>query len=249
MIDLGLTRKIAIVTGAGRGIGAAIVRNLHAAGCIVHATDLEIAGVEALADALGSRVHARQMDVRDPVAVRDAMAAIVDRCGRIDIQVNNAGLIATGMALETSEEQWDALLRTNMTGIFHCAKAVAPVMREHGGSIVNIASISAFKGGGTFGNVWYGATKAGVVAMTKGLARELGPWGVRVNAVAPSVAETEMVARQLTPEVRDRITPGFPLRRLASVDDVAHAVLFFASDLASFVTGETLAVDGGLLKT
>ena len=142
------------------------------------------------------------------------------------------------------------MVAVNLTGIFNCVQAVAPTMvTRRRGVILNIASVAAAKGGGSFGNVWYGATKAGVVALTKGLARELGPHNVRVNAIAPSAIETDMIKDALTPQIRASVLTRFPLGRLATADDVAHLAVYLASDLASFVTGETIAVDGGFLKT
>jgi 3-oxoacyl-[acyl-carrier protein] reductase len=138
----------------------------------------------------------------------------------------------------------------NVTGVFNCVQAAVPAMRGRAGAaILNIASVSHEKGGGAIGNVWYGTTKAAVVAMTRGLARELGPAGVRVNAIAPAVLETDMVRGQLTPELRARVVSRIPLGRLASAEDVAKLALFLCSEAASFITGETVAVDGGFLRT
>jgi 3-oxoacyl-[acyl-carrier protein] reductase len=142
------------------------------------------------------------------------------------------------------------MVAVNLTGIFNCVQAAAPAMiAKRRGVIINLASVAAAKGGGSFGNVWYGATKAGVVALTKGLARELGPHNVRVNAIAPSAIDTDMLKGVLTPQVRASVIAHFPLGRLASADDVANLAVYLASDLASFITGETVAVDGGFLKT
>jgi 3-oxoacyl-[acyl-carrier protein] reductase len=174
----------------------------------------------------------------------------VKRIGAIDILVNNAGLLARGPFDETTGEQWDRLVAVNLTGVFNCVQAVVPAMRgRRGASIINIASVSAEKGGGAMGNVWYGTTKAGVVAITKGLGRELGPQGIRVNAIAPGVIETDMVREHLSPELREKVLARFPLGRFATVEEVAQVALFLASDAASFVTGETIAVDGGFLRT
>ena len=170
--------------------------------------------------------------------------------GGLDILVNNAGLLATGPFDSTTGEAWDDLVAVNLTGIYNCVQAAVPALRRRGkGSIINIASVSHEKGGGAFGNVWYGATKAGVVAMTRGLGRELGPFGIRVNAIAPAVVATDMVRSLLTPEVRARILARIPLGRLAEEDDVARLAVFLASDWSEFITGETIAVDGGFLRT
>ncbi len=224
--------KVALVTGAARGIGAAMADAFEWEGCSVHRIDLKDVSLK--------------VDITD----RTALGAAVERIGPIDILVNNAGLLARGPFDETTGEQWDRLVAVNLTGVFNCVQAVVPAMRgRRGASIVNIASVSAEKGGGAMGNVWYGATKAGVVAMTKGLGRELGPQGIRVNAIAPGVIETGMVREHLSPELREKVLARFPLGRFATVEEVAQVALFLASDAASFVTGETIAVDGGFLRT
>ena len=227
-----LKGKVALVTGAARGIGAAIADAFEREGCSVHRIDIKDASLI--------------VDITD----RPALAAAVMRIGAIDILVNNAGLLARGPFDETSGEQWDRLMAVNLTGVFNCVQAVVPAMRgRRGASIINIASVSAEKGGGAMGNVWYGTTKAGVVAITKGLGRELGPQGIRVNAIAPGVIETDMVREHLSPELREKVLARFPLGRFATVEEVAQVALFLASDAASFVTGETIAVDGGFLRT
>lgn len=228
--------KVALVTGAGRGIGARIAERFAEEGCFVYRADLAGGNVD--------------MDVTDRAAVRSALEQIRKEKGGLDVLVNNAGLLATGPFERTSAEAWDRLVAVNLTGVFNCVQAAVPAMRGRpGASIINIASVSAEKGGGAVGNVWYGATKAGVVAITRGLGRELGPQGIRVNAIAPAVLETEMVREHLTPALRAKILERFPLGRLADADDVARLALFLASDAASFITGETIAVDGGFLRT
>jgi NAD(P)-dependent dehydrogenase (short-subunit alcohol dehydrogenase family) len=226
-----LRGKVALVTGAARGIGAAIADCFEREGCAVHRMDL-------------------QSGIRVDITDRTALGVAVKHIGAIDILVNNAGLLARGPFDQTSGEAWDRLVAVNLTGVFNCVQAVVPAMRgRRGASIINIASVSAEKGGGAMGNIWYGTTKAGVVAMTRGLGRELGPQGIRVNAISPGVIETDMVREHLSPELREKVLARFPLGRFATVDEVAQVALFLASDAAAFVTGETIAVDGGFLRT
>lgn len=241
-----LAGKTALVTGAARGIGAAIAEHFEAAGCVVYRADIEPPSPRPSPGGEGEL----QLDVTDRAAVRAAIERIVRERGGLDVLVNNAGLLSTGPIERTTGEEWDRLLAVNLTGVFNCVQAAIPALRARAGSsIVNIASVSAQKGGGAIGNVWYGTTKAGVVAMTRGLARELGPHGVRVNAIAPAVLDTEMVRDLLTPERRERIMARIPLGRLADAADVARLAVFLASDAAAFITGETVAVDGGFLRT
>ena len=231
-----LAGKVALVTGGGRGIGAAIAEHFEAAGAVVLRGDIA-----------GGNIP---MDVRDRMQVAAAMETIRAKHGGLDVLVNNAGLICTGPADKTPGEEWDRLVATNLTGLFNCIQAALPLMAGRAGaSIVNIASVSSEKGGGAIGNVWYGTTKAGVVALTKGLGRELGPKGIRINAISPAVVDTDMTHAMLATELGQKAIARIPLGRLAEKADVAKAALFLASDEASFITGETIAVDGGFLRT
>jgi NAD(P)-dependent dehydrogenase (short-subunit alcohol dehydrogenase family) len=231
-----LQGKVALVTGSGRGIGEKIAETFEAEGCFVHRGDIQ-----------GTK---RKMDVTDRASVRAMMEHIRAESGGLDILVNNAGLICTTPADDTPGEVWDKLLAVNLTGIFNCIQAAIPLMKDRAGAaIVNIASVSAEKGGGAIGNVWYGTTKAGVVALTKGLGRELGPKGIRVNAISPAVVDTAMTHEMLATGLGQKAIARIPLGRLAERSDVARAALFLACDEASFITGETVAVDGGFLRT
>lgn len=233
---MNLRGKIGLVTGAARGIGACIADHLEREGCSVYRADLTGGSVV--------------MDVADRGSVKRALERIGREKGGVDILVNNAGLLARGPFDAVTGDEWDRLVSVNLTGVFNCVQAVVPLMRgRSGASIVNIASVSAEKGGGAIGNVWYGVTKAGVVAMTMGLGRELGPEGIRVNAIAPGVVETDMVRDHLSVELRERTLSRIPLRRFATAHEIANVVLFLVSDAASFVTGETIAADGGFLRT
>jgi 3-oxoacyl-[acyl-carrier protein] reductase len=249
-MDSRLAGRTVLVTGAARGIGRRIAQYCAAQGATVCVADLDTRAADECAASLEGRASGIGLDVRDSAAVERAVGHIVDAHGSIDVLVNSAGLLAQGPFDAITAEAFEALMAVNVGGVFNCARAVVPHMkRRERGTIVNIASVSAMRGGGSVGNVWYGASKAAVIAITQGLARELGPFNVRVNAVAPALVETDMVRDALTPEVKARALTRFPLGRLATVDDVANAAIFLASDAAAFITGETLAVDGGFLKS
>lgn len=240
--------RVALVTGAARGIGRCIAQALAAKGHTVIVTDLDEAGAHNAASAIGGTARALHMNVCDATQVAAVVEHVLREQGGIDVLVNNAGRMTTGGFAATSRADFGAMLDVNVAGIFNCVQAISPLMiAQRSGAIVNLASVSSVRGGGAVGNVWYGATKAAVVAMTSGLARELGPHGVRVNAISPGLIETEMVRDFMTPVVRDRVLTRFPLGRLATVDDVARMAVFLASDEAAFVTGQTVAVDGGFL--
>jgi 3-oxoacyl-[acyl-carrier protein] reductase len=218
-------------------------------GCQVVIADIDAEGARACAAQLPSAAGMR-IDVRDSDSVREAVRTIVRDHGWIDILVNNAGVLSATPFDAVSEAEWQRLIGVNLTGVFHCIQAVVPVMSGRpNAAIVNIASISAEKGGGVFGNVWYAATKAAVIAMTRGLGRELGPKGIRVNAISPGVVDTEMVRKLLTPSLREAVLGRVPLGRLTTEDDIARCAAFLASNEASFITGETVVVDGGFIRT
>ena len=247
-MNLNLDGKIALVTGAGRGIGARISAKLVEEGCSVYVTDVDAEAAKVSAAAIGAAAHAMRIDVTNPGDIQLRVEEIVERHGRIDILVNNAGILKTGSIVDSSIEDWDEVCRANLSSVYYCSKAVLPVMlKRRYGKIVNIASMSAARAGGIFGNVLYGTTKAGVVAFTKGFARELAPYGINVNAVAPGLVETAMTTAKLTPDVREKVLATLPMHRLADVEDIANAVAFLVSDVAAYITGDTLLVDGGSL--
>jgi 3-oxoacyl-[acyl-carrier protein] reductase len=247
-MDLKLGGKIALVTGAGGGIGAAIASTLVNHGCSVYVADSDAAAANKVATELGERGYPLTLDVGNAADAAAAVEQIVRERGRIDIAVNNAGILKTGSILDASIADWDQVCRVNLSGVYYCCKAVlASMVKQRYGKIVNIASVSAMKGGGSFGNVLYGTTKAGVVALTKGLGRELAPFGINVNAIAPGVVETNMTGSLLTPERRKAVLGAIPLGRFASTDDIAQVVALLASDVLGYVTGETIVVDGGYL--
>lgn len=252
-MDLNLKDRVALVTGAAVGIGEAIAAVLASEGCRVWLADRDGKAAERAASAISSRGGvARPMvfDVGDPDAIAKAFAQVAKTDGRLDILVNNAGLLSTGPVTESTAQEWENVARVNLSGVLYCAKAAIPLMTVPAqGRIINIASISAMRGGGSIGNVLYGTTKAGVVALTMGLARELGPRGITVNAIAPAVAETPMTHSKLTEELRQRIVARIPMHRLADPTDIANLAAFLASDRASYITGTVIPVDGGILTT
>lgn len=226
------TGRVAIVTGGGRGIGAAIADGLVAGGAEVHVFDQ---GGTVPAD---RRLH--RVDVADPAAVAAAVAAVGRPAGLL---VNNAGITRDRSLLKLSDEDWQAVIQVNLTGAFNLIRAVAPGMVAAGcGRIVNIVSINGLRG--KFGQANYAAAKGGLIALTKTAAREFGPKGVTVNAVAPGMVLTEMTAA-LPAEIRARAEEESALKRLPEAGDIAAATLFLLSDLARRITGEVLKVDAG----
>ena len=247
-MNLSLNGKIALVTGAGGGIGARISAKLADEGCSVYVADLNAEAASITAASIGAAAHSMRIDVTNPKDVERRVQDIVAAHGTIDILVNNAGILKTGSIVESTIEDWDEVCRVNLSSVYYCSKAVLPVMlSKRYGKIINIASMSAAKAGGIFGNVLYGTTKAGVIAFTKGFARELAPHNINVNAVAPGLVETPMTRAKLTAEVREQVLASLPMHRLAEVDDIANAVAFLASDVAAYINGATLLVDGACL--
>lgn len=242
-----LAGRRAIVTGAGRGIGRAIAVRLAAAGAAVVVNDVDAARAEAAADlvrAQGQRALAFAADVSDWPAVEGLTAAAVEAFGGIEILVNNAGIIRRGTLETMSLDDWHSVIAVNLTGAFYCCRAAAPLLRAAGyGRIINVTSIAAQMGDITSAP-GYGPSKAGVVALTKTLARTLAPWGITVNAIAPHAVETEM-SGQWSPQVRASVLAGIPLGRLAREEEVAEAAAYLASPLAGFITGATLDINGG----
>ncbi|MCZ7607701.1 MAG: SDR family oxidoreductase [Planctomycetota bacterium] len=235
---LDLTGRVAWVTGAARGIGLACVRALALHGARVVGLDLKLSP-ELLAVAPDSR----ELNVADPAAVAQVAAALAEAGLAPEILVNNAGITRDGVLWKLSPQEWSSVLDVNLTGAFHLMHEAVPLMRACGrGSVVNITSINGERG--KFGQSNYSAAKAGLIGLTKAAAREAGRFGIRVNAVAPGMVETEM-AEKLPPEVKQRAVDESVLGRIAQPGDVANCVLFLASSLAAHITGQVIRVDGG----
>ncbi len=243
-----LDGKVAVVTGGARGLGRAAAELLAEAGAAVAILDRDAAaGAKTAGGIAGASFH--PVDVTEEASVEAAMAAVVARHGGIDVLVNNAGIGLRHPAVDHPLADWDKVVAVNLTGVFLCARTAARTMLARGGgAIVNLASIMGFSGGGVYPNVSYQATKGAVVNMTRALAVEWAKSGIRVNAVAPTWVKTDLTAGLLAqPDVLARIEALTPMARLATPEEVAHAILFLASPAAAMVTGHTLPVDGGFL--
>jgi NAD(P)-dependent dehydrogenase (short-subunit alcohol dehydrogenase family) len=238
-------QKVALITGAARGIGLATAKRFLAEGFRVALLDIEGELLKGAVAELADPDHtlALHCDVSDAAAVAAAMDTLSKRFGRLDALVNNAGVAVFAPLLDTSDEDWSRILSVNLTGPFLCTKAAAPLMREHGGAIVNITSISAVRAS-TLRSA-YGTSKAGLAHLTKQLAVELASLGIRVNAVAPGPVETAMAKAVHTPEIRADYHDAIPLNRYGLEEELAEAIFFLCSERSSYITGQVLAVDGG----
>lgn len=246
-----LEGQVSLVTGAGRagkGIGRSICLALAAEGAKIAIADFAEEAAAAVANEIaqaGGEAIALKVDVSSTADVEQIVQVVVDRFGKIDILVNNAGITRDNLLLKMSEQEWDAVLDTNLKGAFNCTRAVAKLMlRQRSGRIVNISSVMGLIGNP--GQANYSASKAGIIGLTKTTARELGSRGVNVNAVAPGFIQTVMTD-ELPEQLRENISKQIPLVRLGTADDVASAVLFLCSKASSYITGQVLNVDGGMV--
>ena len=245
----GLKDHTAIVTGGSRGIGRAIAEVLGHAGArvaVIAREPVRLAEAVAQLRAKGYEALGCACDVAVEADVTAAVERVVARFGRVDVLVNNAGILQSGPITSFSAADWERVLATNLTSVFHFCRAVTPLFAaQHGGRVINIASVAA-QTGGVSGSVQYAASKGGMLAFTKALSRDLAPYNVTVNAVCPGQIETEMGS--LTGEARERVLKMIPLGRMGTPEDVASAVLFLATPAASYITGATIDVNGGILK-
>jgi 3-oxoacyl-[acyl-carrier protein] reductase len=240
--------KVVLVTGGSRGIGRACAEAFAARGAKVV---LSYAGNEAAAQeavgritTLGGQARAVRFDVADPPSCAAAVESLLAESGRLDVLVNNAGVAVDGLAVRVKDEDWDRQLDTNLKGAFALIRAAArPMMKQRGGAIINLTSVVGEMG--NTGQAAYAASKAGLIGLTKSLARELSSRNIRVNAVSPGFIDTDMTAH-LDPELRGKMVQAIPLGRLGSAVEVAQAVVFLASEAAAYITGEVLRVNGGM---
>jgi 3-oxoacyl-[acyl-carrier protein] reductase len=242
---LSMRGRVAFVTGAAGGIGAATVATLAAAGAAVTAVDLARPALEDLARRHPAAVLPVVADVTDPAAVERAVGAARARWGRLDVLINNAGVVRDARLENVTEEDWNSTLDVNLRAAMLCARAVVPHMRAAGfGRLLSATSVVARSG--NFGQTAYCAAKAGIIGLTRAWARELGPQGITANAVAPGFIDTPMLA-SVPAKVLDGARARVPAGRLGRPEEVANVYLFLASDLASFMNGAVVGVDGGLL--
>jgi NAD(P)-dependent dehydrogenase (short-subunit alcohol dehydrogenase family) len=245
-----LQGKFAIVTGAAsaRGLGKATAKLFAEHGATVAILDLDAEAAKAAAADLGPNHVGLACNVTDKAACEAAVAELVKRWGRVDILVNNAGITQPLKIMEIGPANYEAVLDVNLRGTLYMTQAVIPGMREHKyGSIVNLSSVSAQRGGGIFGGPHYSAAKAGVLGLTKAMARELAPSNIRVNAICPGFIATDITAGKLTPDMLEKIVEGIPMGRPGEASDVAGCALFLASDLSAYCTGTEVDVNGGSL--
>ncbi|MFM8471805.1 MAG: SDR family oxidoreductase, partial [Limisphaerales bacterium] len=248
-IAIDLSGKVALVTGASQGIGAQLARTFHAAGATVVLNHPDVGRTRADAEQLAAELNALRptsalvlaADVADAEAVRAMMQAVQQQFGGLDYLLNNAAILRDRTIAKMSLDEWQAVLDVNLTGVFHCCKFGLEVMRDDG-AIVSMGSIAAIQG--FFGQANYAAAKAGVQAMMRVLAREAARRGIRANAIAPGVVDTAMAAT-IPESVRAEMLKNIPLARLGTTEEIAHVALFLCSPLASYVSGQTIEVNGG----
>ncbi|MCC4833405.1 3-oxoacyl-ACP reductase FabG [Shewanella sp. 1_MG-2023] len=243
-ISFNLTGKVALVTGASRGIGRAITETLVEAGAVVIGTATSEKGAAAIQEYLGDKGHGLVLNVTDKESVAQLFAQIKEKAGDVDILVNSAGITRDNLLMRMKDDEWQDILDTNLTSLFRLSKPVMrSMMKKRNGRIINIGSVVGTMGNA--GQVNYSAAKAGLIGFTKSLAREVASRQITVNAIAPGFIQTDMTD-ELTEEQQQAIMSQVPMERLGQAQEIANAVLFLASDSAAYITGETLHVNGGM---
>lgn len=241
-----LEGKVALITGASRGIGKATAIKFaeNGAAVIVNYHESKVAAdslVEQI-ESMGGKALAVKADVKNYNELKEMFNTIKERFGRLDILVNNAGVLKDGLIMMTSENDWENIINTNLKGVFNSIQIASKIMmKQGGGRIINVSSIVGTHGNA--GQVVYSASKAGVIGITKSAAKELAPYGISVNCVAPGLIDTDMT-RHLKPEIKDRLISNIYMKRMGRPEDVANVILFLASDLSNYVNGQTIGVDG-----
>ncbi|MFA5224055.1 MAG: 3-oxoacyl-[acyl-carrier-protein] reductase [Candidatus Omnitrophota bacterium] len=245
-----LKDKVALITGGARGIGQAIAMTFAREGAdiVVADVNLEIAQKTALEiEGLGRKALALEMDVTNFEKVEEGINKILDKMGKVDILVNNAGITKDNLLLRMSQADWDAVINVNLKGTFNCIKAVTrPMIKQRSGRIISIASIIGLMGNP--GQANYAASKAGIIALTKTVAKELASRNINANAVAPGFIQTEMTAK-LPEDIKKKMLEAIPLAKLGTPQDVANTCLFLASEESSYITGQVITIDGGMVMS
>ena len=249
MFDLGLKDKVVLITGSTRGLGKAIAKNFaeEKAKVIITGTNGEIAKevAEFFANTYGIETEGFQMDVTSESAVKEVVTAIIKRFGKIDILINNAGITRDARLMMMKADDWEAVLKTNLTGAFNCTKLVSKrMLQQNSGKIINITSVVGIMG--NIGQANYSAAKAGLIGLTKTTAKELAERGITVNAIAPGYIQSDMT-EVLSDDISKKMLSLIPIGFYGKPEDVANAVLFLVSDKAKYITGQVLNVDGGMI--
>jgi 3-oxoacyl-[acyl-carrier protein] reductase len=240
-------RRVVLITGAARGLGRATAERFLALGAHVAVNVRTQDRAEALAEELGSNSHPAPGNIRDSQVVRALVSGIVERFGRLDVLVNNAAIASATRFEQLTEEEWRATLDTNLTAAFFCIQSVVPVMKSQGcGRIINVSSLAG-RSVSTLGGAHYTASKAGMLGLTRAAAKELGVYGITVNAVCPGLFDTELTRANATQERLDAVSQTFPIARLGKPEEVAELICFLASESAGYLTGASFDINGGSL--
>ncbi|PPC89603.1 MAG: 3-oxoacyl-ACP reductase [Methylobacter sp.] len=239
-----MTKAIALVTGASRGIGKAIAEKLVKDGFFVIGTATTDPGAQAISSYLNANGKGVKLNVTEPAAIEELVKTITDDYGTPAVLVNNAGITRDNLLMRMKDEEWDDIIRTNLSSIFHMSKAVVRgMMKARTGRIINISSVVGSTGNA--GQTNYAAAKAGIIGFSKSLAKEVGSRNITVNTVAPGFIDTDMT-KELSQEIKTNLLNAIPLGRLGLAEEIAHAVSFLASEGAAYITGETLHINGGM---